>query len=146
MAAPPILVSACLAGLCTDWCGGAATVPWIREAVARGQAIPVCPEQLGGLPTPRVPAEIDAQSGERVVNAAGRDVTEAFHRGAERALAIARAHGCREAILQARSPACGAGQVYDGTFTGTLRAGDGIAAAALRAGGMKVTSVDSLIG
>lgn len=136
-----ILVSACLAGLCTNWRGGSDTAPWVREAVDQGRAVPVCPEQLGGLPTPRVPVE---RCGERVVSAVGRDVTEAMRLGAERALAIARAHGCEMAVLKSRSPSCGLGRICDGTFTGTLVEGDGVAVEWLRAAGLRVVSEEDV--
>ena len=97
--------------------------------------IPVCPEQLGGLPTPRVPAE---RRGERVVAQDGRDVTGAFARGAAEAAGLAECFHVRYALLKERSPSCGSGAVYDGTFSGTLTAGDGVTAAALKAAGIPV--------
>ena len=97
--------------------------------------IPICPEQLGGLPTPRKPSE---RQGGRVVMADGRDVTAEYRRGAEEALHLARLYGCTAAVLKERSPSCGKGQIYDGTFTGTLTAGDGVTAELLTAGGIKV--------
>jgi uncharacterized protein YbbK (DUF523 family) len=85
--------------------------------------MPLCPEQLGGLPTPRVPAE---RKGDRVMAEDGRDVTAEFIRGAEEALKIAELVGAKRAILKARSPSCGSGQIYDGTFTSTRTQGDGV--------------------
>lgn len=87
--------------------------------------MPVCPEQLGGLPTPRVPSE---RRDGRVVSRAGEDVTDAFRRGAEEALRIARENGCRRALLKTNSPSCGSGTIYDGSFSGTLTGGYGVAA------------------
>jgi uncharacterized protein YbbK (DUF523 family) len=138
---PPLLVSACLAGLCTSWRGESDLIPWVRSAVARGEAIPVCPEQLGGLPTPRVPSE---RRGERVVSETGRDVTEAFREGAERAVEIAQSMGCEIAVLASRSPSCGVGEICDGTFSGQLVPGDGVAAERLRQAGLRVHSCEDV--
>ena len=96
--------------------------------------MPVCPEQLGGLPTPRPPAE---RQGERVVTQTG-DVTEQYRQGAEEALRLCKLLGCQAAVLKERSPSCGHGQIYDGTFSGTLTAGDGVTAALLTAHGIPV--------
>lgn len=107
----------------------------IADLVARGEAVPVCPEVLGGLPTPRTPSE---QQDGRVVSATGEDVTEAFASGAEAALYIAEEYGCCAAVLKARSPSCGCGRIYDGTFTHTLVDGDGLFAALLRKKGFQI--------
>lgn len=131
-----LLVSACLAGEPCRYDGKDNLVPALEELAARGEAIPVCPEVLGGLPTPRIPSERLPDG--RVVNAEGEDVTEAFRRGAERALSLCRAHGCSRAVLKARSPSCGKGIIYDGTFSHTCVPGDGIFAALLRAEGIPV--------
>jgi uncharacterized protein YbbK (DUF523 family) len=130
------IVSACLAGIPCRYDGGANTVPALADLVARGEAVPVCPECLGGLPTPRIPSERLADG--RVVNAAGEDVTAAFRRGAERALELCRAHGCTCAVLKARSPSCGRGCIYDGTFTHTRVPGDGVFAALLEQEGISI--------
>ena len=106
-----ILLSRCLAGECCRYDGGTNLVPALRALVERGLAVPVCPEQLGGLPTPRCPSEI---RGSRVVMRDGTDVTDAFRRGAERALAIGLDAGCTCAVVKAKSPSCGAGVIYDG--------------------------------
>jgi uncharacterized protein YbbK (DUF523 family) len=107
----------------------------------------VCPEVDGGLGTPRPPAEIVGGSGEdvlagraRVVTSDGADVTDAYIAGAERALAAALRTGARAAVLKARSPSCGRGAIYDGTFSRTTTAGDGVTAALLRANGIDVVS------
>lgn len=106
------------------------------EALAgRHDLVPVCPEQLGGLPTPRTPSE---RRGDRVVMNTGADVTEQYRRGAEAALRLCRLTGCEAAILKERSPSCGCGRIYDGTFTGTLTDGDGVTAALLKENGIKV--------
>ena len=95
----------------------------------------MCPEQLGGLATPRQPAE---RQGDRVVTKEGTDVTEEYRRGAEETLKLARLFQCRAAILKERSPSCGSGRIYDGSFSSTLTDGDGTAAEALKAAGIPV--------
>ena len=137
-----ILVSACLLGEACRYDGGSKPHPLAEELARRHTLIPVCPEVLGGLPTPRPPAE---QRDGRVVNREGADVTEQYRRGAEAALEAARQHGCTVALLKERSPSCGSGQIYDGTFTGTLTAGWGTAARLLRQAGMTVLG-ESAIG
>lgn len=99
------------------------------------QLIPICPEQLGGLPTPREPSE---RQGARVITKSGLDVTAQYTRGAEQALYLARLFGCKKAVLKERSPSCGAGRIYDGTFSRTLTPGDGVAAALLKANSIRV--------
>ena len=138
-----LLISACLAGIPCRYDGGANTVPALAVLVARGEAVPVCPEVLGCLPIPRIPSE--RQPDGRVVNAAGEDVTEAFHRGAEKAMALCRAHGCTRAVLKARSPSCGKGVIYDGTFTHTRVPGSGVFAALLEAEGIQVLTEEEYI-
>jgi len=137
----PIIVSACLAGLATRYDGKDGAHPEVLKLIARGLAIPVCPEQLGGLPTPRAGREI---VGDRVVTKDGEDSTGAFTHGAEQALKLARLAGCTKAILKARSPSCGSGKVYDGTFSGVLVPGDGVFAAMLKAEGIQVISEEDL--
>ena len=134
---PVCLVSACLAGLPCRYDGTACPVLELMRLVEVGLAVPVCPEELGGLSTPRAPAEIRR---DRVINAAGEDVTAEFERGAEAALALARRHNISLAILKARSPSCGVGPVYDGTFSHTLTQGFGVTAATLRSKGIEVCS------
>ena len=125
-----ILVSACLLGVPCRYDGASkAHGDVVRLAEAGHILIPVCPEQLGGLPTPRPPAE---RRGDGVFTQAGDDVTEPYRRGAEQTLALCRLLGCEAAILKDRSPSCGAGAVYDGTFSRRLTAGDGVTAALLR--------------
>ena len=130
-----ILVSQCLTGDCCRWDGGNNLVPGIRKLAERGIAVPVCPEQLGGLPTPRTPSEI---RDDRVVMRDGTDVTVAFRTGAERALAVGLEQGCAMAVVKAKSPSCGCGTVYDGTFSGTLVPGDGVFVCLLREAGIPV--------
>ena len=105
------------------------------ELAKEYKLIPVCPEQLGGLATPRPPAE---RQGERIVAKTGLDVTEQYCRGAEETLKLCRLLECDMAVLKERSPSCGNGEIYDGTFTGTLTTGDGVTAELLRANGISV--------
>ncbi|MBQ1632297.1 MAG: DUF523 domain-containing protein [Clostridia bacterium] len=136
-----IIVSACLAGYRCRYDGKVIPDAEIVALVKQGGAIPVCPEMMGGLPCPRVPAERTAD-GRRVVTKDGGDVTDAYQRGAEETLRMARLYGCEHAILKARSPSCGCGQIYDGSFSGTLRDGNGVAAALLTENGISVTLKD----
>lgn len=134
------VVSACLAGEPCRYDGGSSPCEAVMELVREGRAVPVCPETLGGLPTPRTPAEI--RDG-RVIMRDGRDVTEAFARGAGEALRRALAEGCDAAILKARSPSCGAGTVYDGTFTGRRVPGEGVFARMAREAGLAVETEET---
>ncbi len=136
-----ILVSACLLGAACRYDGKSKQYPLIDELCRRHQVVPVCPEQLGGLPTPRVPAE---RQGERVVTKDGRDVTEAYLRGAQQALELARKLGCTVAVLKEKSPSCGSGRIYDGSFTGTLTDGWGTAAQLLQNAGVRVLGESEL--
>ena len=129
------MVSACLAGLHCRYDGRSNHKPEVAELVASGLAVPVCPEELGGLPTPRAPSE---RLGDRVVSCEGRDVTAEFTAGAEAALYIAEEYGCSAAILKARSPSCGCGRIYDGTFSRTLVEGSGFFAELLLKKGFEV--------
>ena len=129
-----LLVSACLLGCPCRYDGAAKPCPAVLALAERHELVPVCPEQLGGLPTPRPPAE---RRGDRVVTRSG-DVTEQYRRGAAEAVRLARLLGCDGAVLKEKSPSCGRGAVYDGTFTRTLTAGDGVTAEALLAAGIPV--------
>ncbi len=138
----PILVSSCLLGLRCRYDGGEKADARILSLGKRRALVPVCPEQLGGLPTPRPPSE---RLGDRVLAKDGADVTDAFRRGAEETLRLIRALGCREAVLKARSPSCGCGTIYDGTFSGRVVPGDGVTAALLVENGVRVlTEEDDL--
>ena len=130
-----LLISACLLGCACRYDGGSKPRPDAVALAARHQLVPVCPEQLGGLPTPRPPAE---RVGDRVLTKAGGDVTDNYRRGAEQALLLCQLNGCQAAVLKEKSPSCGCGAVYDGTFTGTLAAGDGVTAETLKAAGIPV--------
>jgi len=141
------LVSACLVGIPCQYNGGSHPDDRLQALAAQGRALPLCPEVLGGLPTPRPPAEIQGGDGSdvlegraRVVNIEGEDVTAEFLAGAQKALQIARQWHIKEAILKARSPSCGAGQIYDGSFSGQLMEGDGVTAALLKQEGIIVKS------
>jgi uncharacterized protein YbbK (DUF523 family) len=130
-----ILVSACLLGVECRYNGRGALIPQAEELLSRHHLIPVCPEILGGLATPRIPAE---RVGTGVITRDGGDVTAAYEKGAGEVLKLAQLYGCQAAILKERSPSCGSGQVYDGTFTGTLTEGDGVCAACLKEHGIRV--------
>ena len=129
------LVSACLAGEKCRMDGKDKLVTEIQQLVEKGEAIPVCPEVLGGLPTPRSPSE---KRGDRVVNAAGEDVTEQFVRGAEEALRICMENGCSLAILKSKSPSCGCGVIHNGKFDGGLTEGNGVLTQTLLDAGIPV--------
>lgn len=130
-----IVVSACLAGVNCRYDCQAKPNEKVLDLISQGIALPVCPEQLGGLTTPRTPAE---QVGDRVMDKNGNDVTDNFHRGALEALKLAQAAGCSEAILKSKSPMCGVNQVYDGTFSGKLTKRDGYFAKLLKTHGFTV--------
>lgn len=142
-----VVLSACLAGVACTHEAQPKTRDWAVALVAEGRAVLVCPEVAGGLPIPRPAAEIQGGDGEdvvagraRVVDENGRDVTENYLRGAEKARAAARETGATLAILKARSPSCGCRRIYDGGFGRRLRDGDGVTAAALRRDGLDVVS------
>lgn len=132
-----ILVSACLLGLPVRYDGNAKCESWVEALAREHTLIPVCPEQLGGLSTPRVPCE---RVGDCVLSRDGDDRTAHFRKGAELALRIAQLNGCQVAILKQRSPSCGSKAVYDGTFTGKVVPGEGVTAELLRQHGIAVYS------
>lgn len=132
-----ILVSACLLGLPCRYDGQAKASDRVLALRERHTLIPVCPEQLGGLATPRAPSEL---CGGRVCTAKGQDNTAAFAAGALCACRMAALLRCEAAVLKSRSPSCGIGRVYDGTFSGTLTDGDGVTASALKRAGLRVMS------
>ena len=133
-----ILISACLLGVACRYDGR--SKPFDRRQIEmlkeKYHLIPICPEMMGGLPTPRIPAEVSGER--RVLRRDGLDVTENYRRGAEEALRLARLFDCRIAILKERSPSCGTKGIYDGTFSGTLTDGEGIAAEYLKKSGLCV--------
>ena len=132
-----VLVSACLLGVNCRYNSIPKEDATVKRLLNRDDItlIPVCPEQLGGLPTPRTPSE---QIGERVMDEQGNDRTEAFVQGAKEALRLAKLYGCEAAILKERSPSCGSGFVYDGTFSHTQVPGDGVCAGLLKKNGICV--------
>ena len=141
-----IIVSKCFTGACCRYDGGTNFDPEIAALVEAGKAVAVCPEELGGLPTPREPAEMNGTFDEiihkraRVFTKSGRDVTRNFIDGAFLTSEIARAEGATHAVLKARSPSCGVGAVYDGSFSGRLAEHDGVTAALLKKAGLTVES------
>lgn len=138
-----VLVSACLLGENCKYSGGNNLCPKLLDWLKREghEAVPVCPEQLGGLPTPRTPAEI--VNGVVTVKD-GRNVDREFRRGAALALDAARREGAALAVLQPRSPSCGARQVYDGTFSGRKIPGMGVFAGLLAGSGFRVLEPEDL--
>ena len=125
-----VLVSACLLGVHCRYNGKGVLDEAVLGLMQDAELVPVCPEVLGGLATPRQPAE---RVGDRVVTVDGVDVTAQYQRGAEETLHLARLYDCPCAVLKERSPSCGCGVVYDGTHTGKLTAGNGVAAELLGA-------------
>lgn len=137
-----IMVSACLLGENCKYNGGNNLNPELLRLLAGHTVIPVCPEVLGGLPVPRIPAEIVNGA---VVNRKGISVDDAFRRGAEKALELAAAERPDLIILQSRSPSCGARQVYDGTFSGTLVRGKGVFAEMAANAGFRVMDAEEIL-
>lgn len=141
-----ILVSACLVGLNCKYNGKNNYNEKIFELVKEGKAIPICPETLGGLTTPRKPSEIKYINGERrVINIDGVDVTEEYERGAKEVLELAKKLNVTKVILKDRSPACGKGKIYDGTFTGNLIDGNGVLTDLLIKNNIEVISLEEYL-
>jgi uncharacterized protein YbbK (DUF523 family) len=137
-----LLCSACLLGVSCRYDGRSKLASEVNALLKRHELIPVCPEQLGGLPTPRPPCEIrDAI----VISRDGQYKTEAFKRGAEEALRLYHLFGCQAAILKSRSPSCGKGLIYDGTFSGTLISGNGVFAQMLLDEGIAVYTEEGIL-
>lgn len=146
-----ILYSACLLGLRCRWDGKIKPNRKIIKLAKKEILIPVCPEQLGGLSTPRIPQEIQGCSGEKVLdgkckvkNKEGKDVTKEFIRGAQETLKITRLLGIKEFVGKSKSPSCGCGKTYDGTFSNKLIKGDGVTTALLKRNGIKVITEKDL--
>ncbi|MEM1538910.1 MAG: DUF523 domain-containing protein [Candidatus Bathyarchaeia archaeon] len=135
------LCSACLLGVRCRYDGRSALNKKVVGLLKVETLIPVCPEQLGGLPTPREPAEI--REG-KVITRSGIDVTENFKRGAEQTLKLAKLFNVKEAILKQGSPSCGCGRIYDGSFTGKIIKGYGVTAALLKKNGVIIIPSDEL--
>ena len=140
------LVSVCLAGVDCRYNGGNSMNITICELVKQGKAIPICPEKLAGLPTPRVCCEIiiDKSGNKKIVNKDGDDFTKQFIEGAEKTLEIAKIIGVEKAILQSRSPSCGYCSIYDGTFSGQLKEGNGFTAELLTKNGIEIYTENNL--
>ncbi len=130
-----LLISACLLGRNCKYNGGNNYTPLVEALKARYDLVPVCPECFGGLPIPHEPSE---RVGDKVLSKSGEDVTEPFRRGAEKTLAAAIQQGVTRAVLKERSPSCGCGSIYDGTFTGTVVPGNGVAAELLLSRGVVI--------
>lgn len=136
-----ILVSACLMGYECRYKGDGCKCEKVLSLAADNILIPVCPEQMGGLSTPRQPAE---RVGDRVVSKVGVDVTEEYERGANFALEIAKANNVDLCIMKANSPSCGKGIIYDGTFTGAKTNGNGITTEKLLSAGFTVITENEI--
>jgi len=147
-----MIVSACLCGINCKYNGGNNLDERLLKLLKEGKIIPVCPEQLGGQETPRAPHEIVNGNGLDVLEGKARilgpekndDQTSSFLKGAYETLKIAEAVGASIAILKARSPSCGVGIIYDGTFSGTRRDGNGVTAQLLISKGIKVFTEENL--
>ncbi|MGG1660040.1 DUF523 domain-containing protein [Brevibacillus sp. NRS-1366] len=141
------MISACLIGCECRYDQKSCLNEDLEQLLREGKVIPVCPEQLGGLPTPRPPAEIVGGDGfdvlegrARIVDQTGNDVTDEFLHGAQQALKLAKTVGATSAILKENSPSCGSSFVYDGSFTGKKVTGVGLTAALFKRNGIEVRS------
>ena len=135
-----IIVSACLLGVSCRYDGNSKPNEKIIDLKEKYNLIPICPEIMGGLPTPRMPAEI--KDG-RVKTENGIDVTEEYKKGADEAIKLAKLFGCKKAILKENSPSCGCGKIYNGEFTRTLKDGNGITAELFMKNGIDVLGENS---
>lgn len=145
--AKKLMVSACLLGERCRYDGGSKPNKEVILLSKKEELIPICPERLGGLDTPRAPSEITGGDGNdvlegraKVMSKDGRDVSGNFVRGARAVLEVARTEGITEAHLKSKSPSCGCGRIHDGTFSGKLKSGDGVTAALLKKNGIRVVS------
>lgn len=136
-----LLVSACFVSKGYKYDGDANINIKIIELEQKYEFVFICPEVFGGLPVPRYPSEI---LGDKVVNIIGEDVTQNFNLGAIKALELAKKHNCKKALLKAKSPSCGKGMVYDGTFSHTLKEGHGITVRLLMENGIEVYTENEL--
>lgn len=139
-----ILISACLLGIHCRYDGGENRQPQWLEALKEHHLVPVCPEQLGGLPTPRTPAEIVSEEPLQVLTKTGMDWTEAFGRGAAECLRLAQLSGARCAVLKDGSPSCGVNRIYDGSFCNVRIPGQGLTARILGEAGLALYSEEDL--
>jgi len=136
-----ILVSACLLGVKCRYKGDSCLCQKVLDLKDNNELIPICPEQAGGLPTPRTPSE---RVGDKVIMRDGTDVTEEYKKGAEAALYLAKQLKADYAVLKANSPSCGKGIIYDGTFTGNKCEGNGVTAELLQKNGITVYTEDDI--
>lgn len=130
-----LLMSACLMGVNCRYDGGGKALDQLPQLMERYHVVPVCGEVMGGMTTPRIPSE---RVKERVMDREGNDVTAHFRRGAEEVLHLAQLYGAKNALLKERSPSCGSGEIYDGSFSGGKTAGWGVTAELLRDNGISV--------
>lgn len=132
-----LLISACFLGVNCRYDGSSNALPkaTIEKLKTKFDLIPICPEIYGGLPTPRAPAE---RTADRIMSKDGSDVTDCFVKGSEIALKFAQQFNCQAALFKERSPSCGCGKIYDGTFSGNIIAGDGIVTELLKKNGVRV--------
>ena len=137
-----ILISACLIGLNCKYDGGNNENSKLVELMKEKDLVPICPEQLGGLKTPRASAE---RKQEKVITKEGVDVTKEYQKGAEEVLNLAKKLNIKKAILKSRSPSCGIDEIYDGTFSHTLTKKDGVTAELLKKNGIEVISSDRYV-
>ena len=147
-----ILVSGCLSGSNSFYNGRSRVCKLIKKLAEENKAIPVCPELLGSLSVPRERSEIKGGTGVdvlakkcRVITISGRDVTDNFIAGAKHVLSLAKKYSVKKAILKSRSPACGCGEIYDGSFTGKAIKGDGVTCALLKMNGVEVIKDEDFI-
>lgn len=136
-----ILVSACLLGINCKYSGGNNQNEKVLEYIKDKEVIPVCPEIMGGLSTPRPPSEI---LNDKVMNNLNQDVTQQYKKGAEETLKLAKIFNVKKALLKAKSPSCGKGYIYDGTFSSTLIEGNGITTKLLIENGIEVITEKDL--
>lgn len=146
-----MIVSACLVGVDCKYSGENNYNDKVKEFLKDKQYIIICPEQLGGLTTPRKPSEIDKIGGKevlkgnsKVINCDNEDVTENFIKGAKESLKIAKMFNCKKALLKEGSPSCGCNLIYDGTFTGQKISGMGVTAALFNENNIEVFSEKEL--
>ncbi len=141
-----ILISACLVGVNCKYNGENNYNEKTMELLKSGEAIFVCPEQIGGLTTPREPSEIKEINGKKhVINNRGNDVTIEFEKGANQVLKLVKELDIKKAVLQSRSPSCGIGKIYDGNFQGKLVNGNGILAQLLLDNGIEVVDISEFM-
>ncbi len=138
---PNIVVSACLMGYNCKYNGHNNYCSKIEKLKNQYNLIAICPEVLGGLSTPRVPSEI---IGDKIINQEGLDVTKNYNKGANLALEKALLNNCQIAILKAKSPSCGCGKIYDGSFTSTLINGDGVTTKLFKKHNIKVYTEEEI--